>query len=307
MSKKPEPSPVRVRLATHAGSWYSHDEQKLRDELSDWLKTAEDQSTEQKESNIRAIIVPHAGFRYSGLTAACAYYHLLNLERLKRVFILGPSHHFYLRGCAVSTAHEYETPLGNIVIDREINEKLVNSGKFATMSMDVDEDEHSIEMHLPFIYKIMNGRQFTAVPILVGNTKSKMDEEYGKILAPYLENDENLFVISSDFCHWGPRFRYQPHDSTYGEIHEYIKYLDHQGMGFIERLDAEGFTKYLDETHNTICGRHPISLLLHSILASKKLKCKLKFVKYAQSSACMRRGDSSVSYASAIVYSEPQS
>uniref|UniRef100_A0AAV1V6R3 Protein MEMO1 n=1 Tax=Peronospora matthiolae TaxID=2874970 RepID=A0AAV1V6R3_9STRA len=216
-----------------------------------------------------------------------------------------PSHHFYLRGCAVSTAHEYETPLGNIVLDREVNEKLVDSGKFATMSMDVDEDEHSIEMHLPFIYQVMNGREFTAVPILVGNTKSETDEEYGKILAPYLESDENLFVISSDFCHWGPRFRYQPHDSTYGEIHEYIKYLDHQGMGFIERLDAEGFTRYLEETNNTICGRHPISLLLHSILASQKLKYKLKFVKYAQSSACMRYGDSSVSYASAIVYSEP--
>ncbi|CAI5719087.1 unnamed protein product [Peronospora destructor] len=305
MSKKPEPSPVRVRVSTHAGSWYSHDEHELNDELSGWLSAAENDNTQQKQPSIRAIIGPHAGFRYSGPTAAYAYHHVLNLDRIKRVFILGPSHHFYLRGCAVSTAHEYETPLGNIIIDCQVNDKLVDSGKFATMSMDVDEDEHSIEMHLPFIYKVMNGRKFTAVPILVGNTKSKMDEEYGRILAPYLENDENLFVISSDFCHWGPRFRYQPHDSTYGEIHEYIKYLDHQGMGFIERLDAEGFTKYLDETHNTICGRHPISLLLHSILASQKLKCRLKFVKYAQSSACMRRGDSSVSYASAIVYSEP--
>ncbi|KAF4321177.1 hypothetical protein BBO99_00005124 [Phytophthora kernoviae] len=279
MSKKPEPSPVRVRLATHAGSWYSHDEHELEGELSGWLDAAEDQDTQQKQPNIRAIIGPHAGFRYSGPTAAFAYHHLLDLDRIKRVFILGPSHHFYLRGCAVSTAHEYETPLGNIVIDHEVNEKLVDS--------------------------VMGGRKFTAVPILVGNTKSAMDAEYGRILAPYLENDENLFVISSDFCHWGPRFRYQPHDSTYGEIHEYINYLDHQGMGFIERLDADGFTRYLDETNNTICGRHPISLLLHSILASNKLKCTLKFVKYAQSSACMRHGDSSVSYASAIIYSNP--
>ncbi|KAF1781758.1 MEMO1 family [Phytophthora cactorum] len=270
MSKKPEPSSVRVRLATHAGSWYSHDEHELEDELSGWLDSAEDNDTQEKQPSIRAIIGPHAGFRYSGPTAAYAYHHLLDLDRIKRVFILGPSHHFYLRGCAVSTAHEYETPLGNITIDHEVNEKLVDSGKFATMSMDVDEDEHSIEMHLPFIYKVMNGRKFTAVPILVGNTKSKMDEGYGKILAPYLENDENLFVISSDFCHWGL-----------------------------------GLHEILDETNNTICGRHPISLLLHTILASKKLKCTLKFVKYAQSSACMRHGDSSVSYASAIVYSEP--
>ncbi|KAL8003477.1 putative MEMO1 family protein [Plasmopara halstedii] len=305
MSKKPEPSSVRVRLATHAGSWYSHDEHELDNELKGWLDIAKTNYTETQHGSIRALIGPHAGLRYSGSTAAYAYHHLLHLDRIKRVFILGPSHHFYLRGCAVSTAHEYETPLGNIPIDREVNEKLVDSGKFATMSMDVDEDEHSIELHLPFIYKVLQNRKFTIVPILVGNTKTKIDEEYGKILAPYFENDENLFVISSDFCHWGPRFRYQPHDSTYGEIHEFIKYLDHQGMEFIERLDPDGFTTYLNETKNTICGRHPISLLLQTILASTKLKCSLKFVKYAQSSACMRHGDSSVSYASAIVYSEP--
>ncbi|RLN20197.1 hypothetical protein BBJ28_00002567, partial [Nothophytophthora sp. Chile5] len=66
---------------------------------------------------------------YSGPTAAYAYHHLLDLDRIKRVFILGPSHHFYLR-CRV------------------------RCGKFTTMSMDVDEDEHSIEMHLPFIFKV---------------------------------------------------------------------------------------------------------------------------------------------------------
>lgn len=140
-------------------------------------------------------------------------------------------------------------------------------------------------------------------------------------------------------------FRYQPHDSAYGEIHEYITYLDHEGMkvggrclryftcvcwyiaahshtlarvlfaGYdwtterleqlIERIDATGFAEYLEKTRNTICGRHPISLLLHTILASSSLRCSLKFVEYAQSSACMRHSDSSVSYASAIVYNDP--
>ncbi|TYZ64563.1 hypothetical protein PybrP1_008630 [[Pythium] brassicae (nom. inval.)] len=295
----------RARQATHAGSWYAHEEQELDAQLSEWLRVASETNTHGVQHGVRAIIAPHAGFRYSGPTAAHAYHHISGLERVKRVFILGPSHHFYLRGCAVSTAAEYETPLGNIAIDSEVNEQLINTGKFVTMSLDVDEDEHSIEMHLPFVFKVMNGRKFAAVPILVGNTKTKADQEYGKILAPYLEDEENLFVISSDFCHWGSRFRYQPHDSAYGEIHEYITYLDHEGMKLIERIDATGFAEYLEKTRNTICGRHPISLLLHTILASMKLRCSLKFVQYAQSSACMRHSDSSVSYASAIVYSDP--
>lgn len=73
----------------------------------------------------------------------------------------------------------------------------------------------------------------------------------------------------------------------------------------IERLDAAGFAEYLEKTRNTICGRHPISLLLHAILASRSLQCTLEFVKYAQSSACKHHSDSSVSYASAIVYHNP--
>lgn len=80
---------------------------------------------------------------------------------------------------------------------------------------------------------------------------------------------------------------------------------DNSFQQLIERIDATGFSEYLEKTKNTICGRHPISLLLHTIHASDKIRCTLKFVQYAQSSACKHHGDSSVSYASAIVYHNP--
>lgn len=76
-------------------------------------------------------------------------------------------------------------------------------------------------------------------------------------------------------------------------------------MQLIERLNPQGFAEYLENTNNTICGRHPIALLLHTIAAAQRIKCTLKFVQYAQSSACKHRVDSSVSYASAIVYHNP--
>lgn len=96
------------------------------------------------------------------------------------------------------------------------------------MSISVDEAEHSIEMHLPYIAKVMVDFKdyFTIVPILVGSLTTGEEELYGSILAPYLADPQNLFVISSDFCHWGRRFRYTFYDKSWGEIHQSIQTLD---------------------------------------------------------------------------------
>ena len=83
--------------------------------------------------------------------------------------------------------------------------ELLATGKFEMMSQQVDEEEHSIEMHLPYIAKVMESRKgkFTIVPVMVGATNGQRQADYGKIFSPYLADPENLFVISSDFCHWG--------------------------------------------------------------------------------------------------------
>ena len=79
------------------------------------------------------------------------------------------------------------------------------SGHFELMNQEVDEAEHSIEMHLPYIAKVMESRrgQYTVVPILVGALRVKGESDYGQLLSKYLLDPENLFVVSSDFCHWG--------------------------------------------------------------------------------------------------------
>ena len=112
-------------------------------------------------------------------------------------------------------------------------------------------------------------------------------------------------MISSDFCHWGTRFNYTHYDSSAGEIHQSIKVLhlmlllldvtgslfqalDRAGMDIIERMDPAGFTHYLKQFGNTICGRHPIGVFLNMIAevrgAHNGLRLDLKFLKYAQSS-----------------------
>ena len=97
------------------------------------------------------------------------------------------------------------------------------------MSLEADEDEHSIEMHLPYIARVMESKadNFTIVPILVGSLSPEKEVKYGQILAKYLADASNLFVVSSDFCHWGQRFRYTHYDESQGEIHESIKALDY--------------------------------------------------------------------------------
>ena len=145
----------------------------------------------------------------------------------------------------------------------------------------------------------MGTRPCTIVPILVGSTSAVKEELYGKLLAPFLNDPGNFFIVSSDFCHWGSRFRYTPHDTTL-PIHEYITSLDERGMDIISAQDYQGFRTYVHETNNTICGQHPIGIFLQ-IMFFSEMQYDVQFVHYAQSSACTSMEDSSVSYAAAIV------
>ncbi|XP_028176582.1 protein MEMO1-like [Ostrinia furnacalis] len=100
------------------------------------------------------------------------------------------------------------------------------------MDVQTDEDEHSIEMHLPYIAKVMEEYKtgFTIIPILVGSLTPEKEAKYGAILAPYLADPQNLVVVSSDFCHWGSRFRYTWRDQARGPIYQSIEWLDKQSL-----------------------------------------------------------------------------
>ncbi len=284
-----------ARRASHAGSWYTADPHELRGQLNEWLGVAE-----KTCGAARAIIGPHAGYSYSGPTAAWAYKHI-DRDSVRRIFLLGPSHNLYSPKCLLSSCSEYATPLGPLRIDDATYDELAATGQFDEMSLAVDEREHSLEMHLPYIVQVMGERQYTLVPIMVGALSEAAEARYGKLLAPYLADPHTLFVVSSDFCHWGDRFNFTYHDPKHGgEIYQSVEALDHHGMALIEAQDAAGFAKYLRDFANTICGRHPISVLLHA-LANSPQAHTTKFVRYAQSSPCRRADDSSVSYASAVV------
>jgi AmmeMemoRadiSam system protein B len=286
---------TKVRIATHAGSWYTDDDEELDGQLTQWLHDANPYPRPAK-----AIIAPHAGYSYCGRTGGWAY-KAINPTNIKRVFVLGPSHHASLGGCALSSMTHYETPLGNLTLDAAVIKELADTGSFEFMSKKVDEDEHSLEMHLPYIAKVMQGHNFQLVPILVGALSTSSEAFYGNLLSKYLLDPVNLFVISSDFCHWGKRFSYTLYDQTQGAVYNSIEHLDRTGMSTIQTKDPAAFTAYLKKTKNTICGRHPIAVLLNMVQASKVPNFDLSFVHYSQSSQAKTMSDSSVSYAAGIL------
>lgn len=140
---------------------------------------------------------------------------------------------------------------------------------------------------------------------------------YGKLLAKYLQKEENLFIISSDFCHWGTRFRYTYYTDTNDDnrpiqlskftvkqisrpIYQSIKDLDFRGIDTLEARSFSDFQNYLSKTKNTICGRHPIAVLMAALDAlegNHTVKC----LHYDQSSHAKKYEDSSVSYASLYI------
>jgi MEMO1 family protein len=203
------------------------------------------------------------------------------------------------------------------------------------MSKSTDEEEHSLEMHLPYISKMLQAsglytnanRQPPLVPILVGSIDPKQEAEFGKILAPYLADEHNVFVVSSDFCHWGSRFRYTAYlpsgDASDGsdkislssskrkpkggpEIHESIAQLDKLSIEAVESGIHAKFSDNMKSTGNTVCGRHPIGVIMAGLEYLRNEQSKgedwgrFKFVRYERSSDAVDHNDSSVSYASAF-------
>ena len=146
------------------------------------------------------------------------------------------------------------------------------------MSLKADEDEHSIEMHLPYVAKVMESQlgNFTIVPILVGSLSTESEKLYGKLLAKYLADSDNVFVISSDFCHWGSRFHYTFYDKSWGDhIYESIDKLDKMGMDIIETICPSDFSTYLKKVwkHHLWSTSHRCAFECEFLGESLKISC----------------------------------
>ena len=227
--------------------------------------------------------------------------------RPKNVVLLGPSHFkLFNNQCALSKFSSVETPLGDIRIDFDVARKLEKkaSNLFTTLSLDDDLKEHSLEMHFPFIYKLFETCDINLIPIQVGYFSDPVKRrDAAKIIAevvPHVDSSETLFIVSTDFCHYGARFDYFPKFlNKKHSINENISIMDKEGLKTLEDSDPiNAFKSYLKTTGNTICGQEAILLLLE-ILKHLKFNGSWCLVDYDQSNDLVSSKDSSVSYLAA--------
>jgi len=247
---------ARTKHSTLAGRWYAGSAARLQAEVDGLL--AEMEPHAPATGPLLAVVVPHAGYMYSGRAAAAAYASVARTP-CERVVILAPSHYAWFRGVAVLDVDGFETPLGTVAVDRDGAARL-RSSSLIVERPDAFADEHSLEIQLPFLQRTVPTAR--VVPALVGDLVGGDAAELGAVFAA-LADDRTLFVVSSDFVHYGRRFDYVPFPSAGAEqVRAALHQLD---MGAIERVcagDGAGFEHYVAETGATICGRHPIRLFL---------------------------------------------
>jgi len=226
-----------VREAAVAGTFYPAQKERLTNEIEHYLKICSD----EKKSELipKALIVPHAGYDYSGETAASAYSCLEGRSHeIKRVVLIGPAHRYALQGLAIPKADFFNTPLGSVRVDTEAIRSIVNFKQVSTNSM-AHEQEHCIEVQLPFLQTILD--DFSIVPLLVGEALAK---DVADVLDTLWGGPETLIVVSSDLSHYLPYDRAQ-------RVDEYT----------VNKILA---SSSLDTFHQA-CGAIPINGLLLSI------------------------------------------
>jgi AmmeMemoRadiSam system protein B/AmmeMemoRadiSam system protein A len=273
-----------------AGSWYSSNPEVLKKQLEGFLANVKEKPTKE---NAAALILPHAGYRFSGQTAMFGIKQIMG-RKYSRVIIIGPSHRASLPNCAsLPNAKFYSTPLGKVPLDIEFIKKLSKSENFKILPQ-VHKYEHSVQMEIPLLQ--FGLKNLKIVPIVIGQLNSESAQKMAKILLSLID-DKTLLVISSDFTHYGSNYGYVPFKDN---VKENLKKLDMGAYELIAQKDYKGFINYLDKTRATICGRNSIGILLCMLPSN----ARAKLLNYSTSAEMTGDFSNSVSYMSIMFEGE---
>ena len=239
-----------VRPAAVAGMFYPKSPDRLAGEVRNYLCDAVPRDTRVP----KALIVPHAGYVYSGPIAANAYALLAPLrESVRRVVLLGPAHRVAVRGLATTRAHAFATPLGDVPIDTAAVSKALAFAQ-VVVSDAAHAHEHALEVQLPFLQTVL--RDFSLVPFAVGHATA---EEIGEVVDALWGGPETLLVVSSDLSHYHPYAEAQRIDrATTDAILAMSPTLDHEQAcgatpinGLLQCARRRGLTPTLLDLRNS--------------------------------------------------------
>jgi AmmeMemoRadiSam system protein B/AmmeMemoRadiSam system protein A len=266
---KPQKLEVKMkRKAFVSGQFYPSDKKELKETIENYLKKAEVLEIKEK---IIGILVPHAGYPYSGGVAAYSYKAIKD-KNINTIIMLGPSHQATFEGFALYGDGFWETPLGEVAIDEEVAKKLKSKCLLLKENKNAHNYEHSLEVQVPFLQTIL--KDFKIVPIMVLFPKYEECESLAKAISEVIKESKKniIFLISSDLYH----------GYSYKECVE----TDKRTLNYIEKLSPKDFYNALLRGEVAACGGFPIVI---GMLVCKNLSEKpfAKVLKYTNSNEVM--------------------
>jgi hypothetical protein len=241
-------APERVREPLLAGSWYPGDPVELRNTIEGYLAKCEDSIS---GGEILGLIVPHAGYAYSGPVAAWGYRQIID-SRYDLVVVLAPSHRAAFNGVSVFNGDAYRTPLGLVDVAGDVVDSLLANGDPFHFVQQAHMSEHSLEIQLPFLQVVLG--EFELVPIVMGEQNPETCRAVADVLAEVLKGRNALIVASSDYSH-------------YHDYNTAVR-LDAVAFRYISAFDPEGLMDALSARRTEACGGGAIAVTL---MATKSL------------------------------------
>jgi hypothetical protein len=270
--------PQELKKSEFAGAFYPADKDSLNLMLEGFLREAE---VPNIEGEILGIISPHAGYVYSGPVAAYSY-KILESKQFDAVILLGPSHRYYFEGISVYPAGYFATPLGTLEVDDKVAQEF-KTLKFVKFEPDYFKGEHSLEVQLPFLEKVLDKPKI--VPIIFGKLTYEDLKEIGHKLTDISLKKKILVIVSTDLSH------YHPYD-------EALK-IDSKTLDFIKNKEDYSLAVSEDLGDGRACG---ISGLIAFIIYSKEKAADIKILKYANSGDTAGDKSRVVGYMSAVAF-----
>ena len=269
-----------LRSPVVAGSFYPENPVQLRREVESYLQGKSENPA--PDLNPQALIVPHAGYYYSGAVAGSAY-RLIKNQDYDLVVVLAPSHRHYFTGASIYSIGNYATPLGEIVVATDLAESLIAEYPEINFIAEAHHQEHSLEVQLPFLQVTLD--KFTLLPVVLGQQNWSQAEKLAEIFAGLAINRRLLLIASTDLSHF--------HDAATAEI------LDQRIIDAVAAFDPESFYSLIEQRQAEACGAGP---LLTVMLAAKKMAAeRVEILSYRHSGHISGDNERVVGYLAAAI------
>ncbi len=268
-----------VREPAVAGMFYPDSPAKLKKDIQLLL---ENNKPSEKYDNVFGLVSPHAGYIYSGMTAAFAY-NTLKDKKIKTAVIISPSHREYFPGISVFEGDAYKTPLGIVPVNKEMRSALTADENFIFNGINGHKNEHAVEVQIPFLQVVLD--DFFIVPVVIGDQRKIFVEGLAEKLSQVVD-EETVIVASSDLSHFHPK--------------EKAAALDAIVERRIKDFDYENLQSDLENNRCEACGGGGIVALLKT--ADMMHKKNVKILSHTDSGDVTGDGSEVVGYLSAVVY-----